>query len=175
MQNYIIGEEKTFNAVCMRVRACTYSGENKYFTPKWICKFIYLIYLVTVRHYIKEKNLSMTWFGFFLRIYLCFRQKKSISPPTKYRLFCLPESSWFAFKMHSQSLLNTCIKYTILILIPMLNHLSTHNYCNIPLQWDVYERRGCVSIISPCVMSLIMRKFSSHHRTTQDKQVYYLK
>ena len=76
--------------------------------------------------------------------------------------------------MHLQSLLNTCIKYTILILIPMLNHLSTHNYCEIPFHWDVYERRG-VSIISPCVMSLIMRKFSSHHRTTQDKQVYYLK
>ena len=116
----------------------------------------------------------MTLFGFFMNLFVFKTVKKSISPPTKYRVFCLPESNWFAFKMHSQSLLNTCIKYTILILIPMLIHLCTHNYCEIPLQWDVYERRGGVSIISPCAMTLIMRKFCSHHRTTQDKRVYYL-
>ena len=93
----------------------------------------------------------------------------------RYQVFCLPETRWFAFKMQSQSLLNPCIIYTILNFIPMLKHLFTHNILK-PLDNGISMREeGEKSIISPCVMSLIMRKLSSHTLTNQEKLVYYLK
>ena len=79
------------NIGCIRIHTlhtAYYSGENKYFTPTWIRKFTYLdittvnifYYIVTVRHNIKEKNLSMTLFGFFMNLFVFKTVKKVFHP-----------------------------------------------------------------------------------------------